>query len=32
MTNKASSNKYDWTRVKYLNVLHQNRTQEQLGH
>ena len=32
MTNKASNNKQDWNLVKYLNDLHQNRTQKQLQH
>ena len=27
---KTSNNKYDWTPIKYLNVLHHNRTQKQL--
>ena len=27
---KTSNNKYDWTSIKYLNVLHHNRTQKQL--
>ena len=26
---KTSNNKYDWTPIKYLNVLHHNRTQKQ---
>ena len=26
---KTSNNKHDWTPIKYLNVLHHNRTQKQ---
>ena len=29
---KTSNNKQDWTPIKYLNVLHHNRTQKQLWH
>ena len=29
---KTSNNKYDWTPLNYLNVLHYNRTQKQLQH
>ena len=28
----TSNNELDWTLVKYLNALHQNRTQKQLQH
>ena len=27
---KTSNNKHDWTLMKYLNILHHNRTQKQL--
>ena len=29
---KTTNNEHDWTPIKYLNVLHHNKTQKQLGH